>query len=224
MKKTLFSLLCIALAACSSTPPSDKDADPFAARDPLQGMNEAVFSFNLGADEYVVRPVARAYHHVPGWGREGVGNFLTNLNEPSNMVNGVLQLNPEVTFTSLWRFLLNTTFGMAGMRDFAGENGLKYQDQDFGKTLKSYGMTEGSYLVLPLAGPSTARGTAGKVVDWFTDPVGWFLTTPETIAQFAAEGISDRDDNASVIDQLYYQSIEPYSATRAAYLQHEAFQ
>jgi ABC-type transporter lipoprotein component MlaA len=61
-------------------------------------------------------------------------------------------------------------------------------------------------------------------VDWVLDPVGWFLTTPETIAQIGANAVATRDDEDAIINQLYYKSIEPYTATRAAYLQHQAFQ
>jgi phospholipid-binding lipoprotein MlaA len=172
----------------------------------------------------VIKPLATAYHYIPGWGRSGISNFLTNLSEPSNVINGVLQLDPNITFTSFWRFALNSTFGLGGLRDFAGENGLKYQYQDFGKTLGRYGIVDGAYVVLPLAGPSTVRDTSGKAVDWFIDPVGWFLNTPETIAQICADGITTRDEQSAIIEQLYYQSLEPYSATRAAYLQRQAFQ
>ena len=221
MKRIFVLTGMILLSACATAPNSD---DPFDARDPIKPVNQAVFSFNLEADRWVIKPVTTVYHHIPDWGRSGISNFLTNLSEPSNVVNGALQLDPNITFTSFWRFALNSTFGLGGLRDFAGENGLKYQDQDFGKTLGRYGVIDGAYVVLPLAGPSTVRDTSGKVVDWFIDPVGWFLNTPETIAQITADGISTRDEQSAIIEQLYYQSLEPYSATRAAYLQHEAFQ
>ncbi len=219
--KRIFLLCALFLSACATKPNVD---DPFEAHDPIKPVNEQIFAFNIAADRWVIKPFASAYHELPGWSREGIDNFLTNLSEPGNTVNGVLQLNPKIAFTSFWRFALNSTFGFAGIRDFAGENGLKNQDTDFGKTLGSYGIADGAYVVLPLAGPSTVRDTTGKVVDWFIDPVGWFMNTPETIVQIAADGIDTRDEQAALINQLYYQSLEPYSATRAAYLQHEAFQ
>ena len=214
----LFAALC--LSACASTQNSD---DPFEARDPIKPVNEQIFAFNLVADKWVIKPVAGTYHLLPSWSRESIDNFLTNLGEPSNAVNGILQRDPKIAFTSFWRFALNSTIGFAGLRDFAGENGLKDIDTDFGKTLGSYGVADGAYIVLPLAGPSTVRDATGIVVDWFFDPIGWFMTTPETIAQIAMDGISTRDSNAAIINQLYYESLEPYSATRSAYLQHKAF-
>lgn len=222
MKKTFILIALALLTACTSAP--GNSGDPFDARDPIKPVNQATFWFNLKADRWVIKPIATAYHQIPSWGRAGIDNFLTNLSEPSNTVNGVLQLNPKIAFTSFWRFTLNSTFGFAGFRDFAGQNaGLKEQDTDFGKTLGRYGVPDGAYVVLPLVGPSTVRDTAGKAVDWFADPVGWFETTPEAIAQTTADGIVTRDENDAVVKQLYYQSLDPYAATRAAYLQHQAF-
>ena len=221
MKKLLST--CLLAALCSCTTVNAKTDDPFDARDPMKSVNQEVFNFNLAADSYVIRPAAQTYHYVPDWGRQGVGNFLSNLSEPGNMVNGALQLDSDIVFASFWRFVLNTTYGLGGLRDFASENGLKSRETDFGETLASYGIGEGPYVVLPIVGPSTVRGTAGLAVDWFLDPVGWVLTPAESTAQTITEGIATRDGDAAIIDQFYYDSIEPYSATRAAYLQHQAF-
>jgi phospholipid-binding lipoprotein MlaA len=228
MKYLLPLTIALLLTACSPAPRdlamADEQSDPFEMRDAIKPFNEAVFAFNLKADRYAVKPVADLYHHVPDIARDGVSNVLSNLKEPANFVNGVLQGKPQVALTAFWRFTLNTTFGIFGLRDFASENGLKSRDTKFGETLGVYGVSTGSYVVLPLFGPSTTRDTAGKVVDWFLDPLNWYMTTPQSIAQGVSEGITTRDRNAAIIDQLYYESLEPYSATRAAYLQHEAFQ
>ena len=217
----------LTLTACSGSngshgcvEASTGDPDTFEQCDPWQPVNEQVFSFNLFTDRWITGPIAHTYHEVPKDGRVAVDHFLTNLGEPHNMVNGALQGDMLATTTSLWRFLLNSTFGLGGLRDFAGENGLKYQDQSFGKTLQSYGIDDGPYLVVPIAGPSNIRDTTGMVVDWFLDPVGW---SSVSIAQDVADGINERDQDNAIIEQYYYRSLEPYSATRAAYLQHQAF-
>lgn len=232
MKATFALILLMLMAAACTAAPSCKatldiaesTVDPFDACDPIQPINEAVFQFNVAIDAMLIRPVAEGYHLIPETGRAAIDNFLTNLKEPGNALNSTLQGDLQSAGTSLWRFLLNSTFGFAGLRDFAGENGLKYNEQTFEKTLASYGSAEGAYVVLPVIGPSSARGSMGKVVDWFTDPVGWYLTTSQSIAQTVADGIDTRDQDDAIIDQFYYQSLEPYTATRSAYLQHQAFQ
>lgn len=223
MKKISFIALLTLATACAT--PANKGGDNFADRDPAQPVNERIFAFNLAVDGAIVKPISEIYHAViPAPVREGVSNVISNLGEPLNVANNALQLNVEGTFTSFWRFVLNTTFGLGGLRDFAGENGLKEKDTNFGKTLAKHGAAEGNYVVLPLIGPSTTRDTAGKIVDWVMDPIGWLFTTPETVAQVVTGGVSDRNENAKIINQFYYESLDPYSATRAAYLQHQAFQ
>ena len=224
MKHAACALAFFALTACS-TAPANPDADQFEARDPLKGLNQATFSFNLFDDRYLVWPISRAYHHIPSDGREAISNFFNNLQEPANVLNSSLQGDPDNAATSFWRFTLNTTFGLGGIRDFAAENGLKEHDANFDSTLKTYGFDEGSYVVLPLLGPSSVRGTVGYAVDFVTDPLDYALnlSTTATIAQASSQAIIAREENDSIIQQLYYDSLEPYSATRAAYLQHSAF-
>ncbi len=222
MKRRLGLFALLLLAACSTAPQNPDDE--FAARDPWESINRPIFDFNVEADRYVIRPVSQGYHYLPDVVRYGIGNFLTNLTEPQNTLNSFLQLDFQAGGTSLFRFILNSTFGLGGLRDFAGENGLKYNDQGFSKTLGRYGVDTGPYVVVPLAGPSDVRGTVGYVVDWFTDPMDFVLTTPESIAEMGVSAIAERDDDKDVIDQFYYESLEPYSASRAAYLQHQAFQ
>jgi len=203
---------------------ADDGAKREALGDPWEGMNRGTFSFNLAFDRNISKPVVSVYREIPSSLRRNIDNFLTNLSEPLNTVHGILQLNPKVAFTSFWRFVLNTTFGLGGVRDFAAEQaGLHNMDQDLGMTFGHWGVASGPYLVLPVLGPSSARDTVGKVGDWFLDPVGWLLTTPENVAQSVADGIDERDIQGGTVDYLYYQSLEPYVATRSAYEQHQAF-
>ena len=221
MKKIAALTSALLISACAPQTNVGADTDPFEARDPIRPFNEAIFSFNLGADEYVIHPISRGYHELPGWFRYGSGNFLSNLSEPLNGINSLLQADFQSFGTSLFRFILNTTFGLGGIRDFAGENGLAENDTHFNDTLRSYGVGTGPYVVLPLLGPSSLRGTVGFAGDWVSDPVGYFISTPASIGQSAAQGIVDRDDNDEIVQQLYYDAIDPYTATRATYLQHE---
>ena len=226
MKKYILTVLAALLTSCASLHPQgqdDADIDPFELRDPIRPVNHAVFSFNLKADKYAVKPVADTWHHAPSWVRSGASNFLSNLGEPANVINGVLQLNPDIAFTALGRFIINSTVGVAGLADVAADNGINNKGTAFAETLGHYGVTQGAYVVLPLAGPSTVRDTTGLVVDWFMDPVGWFLTTPQSVAQATSDAIVAREESGDIVDQLYYTSIDPYTASRAAYLQHQAF-
>lgn len=197
----------------------------FVINDPWENVNRGIFDFNLGFDKHIAKPVIEVYDIAPNGLRRAIGNFLSNLSEPLNAIHGVLQLNPKVAFTSLWRFILDSTFGLGGFHNFAGEYaGLPNMSQNLGKTLGRWGVDAGPYVVIPVIGPSSVRDLTGKVGDWFLDPVGWEINSNWTIAQSVANGIDARDSKASVIEHLYYQSLDPYVATRSAYRQHESFE
>jgi phospholipid-binding lipoprotein MlaA len=199
-------------------------ASTLESNDPWEGFNRPIFDFNVGFDRYVMKPFIYAYDVIPAPARHRFGDFLNNLGEPLNVVHGVLQLDPEASFTSLWRFILNSTLGFGGLRDFAGEDaGLKDINQNLGKTLGAWGVPTGPYVVLPILGPSSVRDTTGKIGDSFADPIGWNMNMWWKAGQGAANGIDARDRNAGIIEQLYYESLDPYAATRSAYRQNEAF-
>jgi len=205
-----------------------KDSDNVAAiNDPWESFNQPIFNFNLAFDRYFFKPFISVYDVIPQDARSGIGHVLTNLTEPLNVIHGILQLKPNVTFTSFWRFLLNSTFGLGGWRDFAYDNAkLKYMNQNMGKTLGYWGAPAGPYVVLPILGPSSVRDTTGKLGDWFADPVTWIEAdiTDSNWTSFGhavLRGIDTRSSKASVIEHLYYESLDPYAATRSAYRQHE---
>ena len=202
-----------------------KDSEATAnSNDPWEGFNRPIFDFNLFFDRNVFKPLIRGYDVIPQTGRTHIGNFLTNLGEPLNAIHGVLQLNPKVAFTSIWRFILNTTFGMGGINDFARENaGLKNMEQTLGGTFAVWGVPSGPYVVLPIIGPSSARGTAGMLGNWALDPLTYTFTNWAVLGERVAEGVDYRDSQAPIIEHLYYDSIDPYVATRSAFQQNAAF-
>lgn len=192
--------------------------------DPWESFNRPMFDFNIWTDRNLLKPFLVAYDVIPLAGRTRIGNFLTNLGEPLNTIHGVLQLDPEVTFTSMWRFILNTTFGLGGIHDVAGQYAnLPNNEQDLGLTLGSWGVGAGPYLVLPIMGPTNARGGVGMLGNWALDPIVYMIKPWEAFAQRVAEGVDFRDKNAAVIESLYYDSLDPYTAVRSSYLQNQAF-
>lgn len=147
------------LGACATGP----DANP---RDPLEPFNRSVTKFNDAVDEAVLKPVATAYQEVtPSVVQTGVGNFFGNLGDLWSSVNAALQLRPREATENLARFNLNTFFGLGGLLDIASEAGIPRTRIDFGQTMGRWGVPSGPYLVLPLLGPSSARDTAGLLVD-----------------------------------------------------------
>ena len=207
--------LCVlALTACSANPTAEGDV-----YDPLEPVNRAMFSFNEAVDTVLLRPVARGYTYiVPEYGRQRVTNALTNLRMPVVFLNSVVQLDPENAFSSLWSFLLNSTVGVFGIFDVTGATDLAVRDEDFDQTLGHYGVGAGPYIVLPIFGPSSTRGTVGTVTDWFTDPFN-HLDDEFVVARTITSAIDTRANVLPTTDEIYRTSIDPYATIRSAYLQ-----
>ena len=219
MKKFLFAACAVSLVGCASAPGTTSDNDPYEA------FNRDVLAFNLGLDKYVLEPVAKAYIAVtPQFGREGVSNFLSNLNSPVVLVNDVLQGKPGRALDTTYRFAINTTIGVAGLWDAAEYFGLEGHDEDFGQTLATWGVDSGPYLVLPVIGPSNPRDFTGLVVDRAFEPLTWTeFASDEDLDDDLRLGlgilgaINGRAQAQGAIETLKEQP-EPYVALKRAYL------
>ncbi|MYM93837.1 MlaA family lipoprotein [Duganella vulcania] len=135
-------------------------------RDPYEGFNRAMFSFNDTVDTYALKPAATAYRNVlPNFVQTGVNNFFGNLADAWTGVNNLLQGHGEAGMSDVTRFALNSTLGIVGLFDIASEAGLQKHKEDFGQTLGTWGVPSGPYLMLPLLGPSTVRDTVALPLD-----------------------------------------------------------
>ena len=204
--------LALAAAGCATT-----SADP---RDPLEGVNRAVFAFNDAVDENALRPAARLYRNLtPSGLRDGVRNFFSNLDDLYIGANNLLQGKVEQAMGDLMRVAVNTTLGLFGVIDWASDMGLEKHNEDFGQTLARWGVGDGFYLVLPLLGPSTLRDTAALPVDWEGDPVYWHTPVDERNALTVARTIARRADLLGASRTLEAAALDRYVFLREAYLQ-----
>ena len=102
----------LSAGACVTLPPNSQRAP----QDPWESWNRGVYKFNDALDRGVAKPVARTYVRiVPKPVRTGVSNFFSNLDTPTVMVNDALQGKLLAAASDLGRFVLNSTFGLAGL-------------------------------------------------------------------------------------------------------------
>lgn len=194
-------------------------------RDPWVKLNRGIFSFDTTLERHVLAPVSHGYVHVvPHVVRYHVTNALYNLGEPLTAVNDLLQLRIKSMGKTVFRFVVNTTFGIAGLFDVAKSEGVPIHISDFGQTLGRYGVKPGPYVMIPLLGPSDLRDGFGRIVDNFADPVEFFIggiTSPEGISLFLLEGIDWRSRSDDTLKAVY-SATDPYAFTRSAYTQSRA--
>jgi len=229
IKKILVALVpLLALSACA-TPPTDpaSRAQFDANNDPLEPMNRQIFAFDMFVDQWLIKPVAQVYHNVvPDPGKDAVRNFLGNLHEPVIFANDLLQTEFKRAGWTAERFALNSTVGVGGVFDVATRWGVEKQSGDFGQTLAHYGVPEMLYLVLPILGPSNPRDVVGMVADGYADPFSYLAADygadVATYSRWGAEGIDQRDQNLSNLDELQKNAIDLYAEIRSLYRQHRA--
>ena len=217
-KITLVSALLMAslLSGCASQ----------ANRDPLEGFNRGVYKFNDTADKAVLKPIAGAYKAVlPSPVRTGISNFFGNLNTFITTINDLLQFKFDKAATDAGRFVINTTFGIGGLIDWASMDGIEQRNEDFGQTLGHWGVGSGAYIVLPLLGPSTIRDTGGLVVDTFAfDPLSYIEDPATRNSLRAVKYVDKRAQLLPASDLLDDAALDPYAFMRDAYFQRRASQ
>jgi phospholipid-binding lipoprotein MlaA len=193
------------------------------ANDPAEPFNRSMFDFNMTLDKAVLKPVAGAYRDtVPEGARDSVSSFLDNLRTPVILANDLFQGEFGRAGTTLLRFVTNTTIGFGGLFDVAGDEGFAKHDEDFGQTLAVWGAGEGSYLMLPIFGPSNPRDAVGRVVDIFLDPIGWLAPIYVTASRSASEAVDARAEHYDEINDLERNSLDFYAAVRSLYRQKRA--
>lgn len=213
------------LSACASSGPTISST---GEADPLEAQNRRVHEFNRGIDRALLRPASQGYvSAVPDEIAQSVSNFAGNISLPGVIVNNLFQGDLESAGVNTFRFALNTTLGLVGLFDPAGDFGIYERDTDFGETLHVWGVGEGDYLVLPFLGPSTTRDAVGTVVDFFTNPLTARLPEPEkyygTAARIAKQ-VGDRGRYSETIDSVLYDSADGYAQTRSFYLQNRRYE
>lgn len=211
------AIVAVGLGGCATNSPEN---EALGINDPYEGMNRDIHAFNKGADQFILRPVAKGYEAVtPGAVKLMVGNALNHLEAPRDFANHVLTAEASAAGRTVARFAINTFIGAGGLLDPASEFDLGKEDADFGKTLAVWGAGEGFYYEIPLLGPSTVRHSAGRIVDIAFAPT-LYLGEPITAgAVNTAEIVSARAANASSIDSILYDSVDSYLATRSFYIE-----
>ena len=192
------------------------------ANDPFEDINRKVWAFNEFLDNNVAKPTAEIYTSLaPNFVEVGMSNFFRNINELDNTANQLLQGHPVLALNDFTRFLINSTIGIGGFIDVGSRIGLQRHDEDFGQTLGAWGVSTGPFLMLPLYGPTTPRGLAGKSV---SSVLGGTFAIEEDDVKLGITALDALETRAR------YLEVEPliigdrYSFIRDSYLQYQDFE
>jgi len=211
MKKNFRWLTFCLLTACAATPDNP---------DPHRTFNENALEFNMDVDDYVLRPLAVGYQGIlPDVMQESVSNFLMNWKEPFYCINYAVSFDAEHATNAVFRFVINSIFGILGLFDVAEQIGLEKAETSYKKTLKEMEIPNGDYLVLPIFGPSSTRDAIAEPISWFADPVGYFIGFPYMILKAVVAAIDDRASNMKLVDDMKKDQDTLYSTMKSIYFQ-----
>lgn len=212
----LFALLLT--SGCATLVASDN-------RDPVEGLNRAIFKFNEGIDNVIFKPVAKGYRAVvPAPIDKGVTNFFGNINDVVTMVNNMLQFKFRDGGSDIARVVINSTVGILGLIDVASDIGFQKHNEDFGQTLGKWGVGNGPYLMLPIVGPSTLRDTVGIAVDNNVfDPLYKVNHIPTRNSLLLTEAIDKRADLLGASNVMEQAALDRYDFLKESYFQKREF-
>ena len=190
--------------------------------DPVEAINEESYRLTQAVDQALVEPMANAYRDgLPEPVRDGLGNVVRNLGEPSVALNFLLQGKVGKAFETLGRLAINSTIGVGGLFDVAEKRaGLPYRRNGFANTMGFYGIGPGPYLYLPVTGATSVRDLVGSTLDQALLPfaVGDPFNRIEYAATyFVVNGLDQRLEFDEEIASIR-NSDDPYRLRRETYL------
>lgn len=192
--------------------------------DPYEPINRKTHAFNMVFDSYLLKPAAKAYKAVlPSPIRAGINNAYNNVNMLPTVANDLLQAEGNYAIKDTWRFIVNSTFGIAGILDVASTFSLPPHSNDLGLTFAKWGDKKSPYIVIPLLGPSTIRDGMAMIYDY-----GFFTPYPYIRSNYVLYGLLgvryvDLRSQMLETDRLLDEGLDKYTFIRDAYLQHRNY-
>jgi phospholipid-binding lipoprotein MlaA len=115
--------------------------------------------------------------------------------------------------------MINTTMGLGGLLDVAGEMGMERHPANFGLTLGRWGVGPGPFVVIPFWGSSTLRDTAGLALDIPANPVRRVKDDATRDGLTLLNLVDTRANYLKAGEVVEGAALDKYSFTRDAFLQ-----
>lgn len=210
-------LLSLSLVACASLRGPGSKGQKL---DPWENWNRKVFAFNEDLDKHMLKPVATAYSEVvPSPARTAVDNFFSNVGDAWSAINLTLQGRFKLAAQQAFRFAVNSTLGLGGLIDLAGEAGVERNSQDLGQTFGRWGFGTGAYIVWPLFGPSSVRDSLALPWDRTASPALYFQDGRSKVSIYLLQTVNARSNFLRAGEMLDGIALDKYTFVRDAYLQ-----
>jgi phospholipid-binding lipoprotein MlaA len=134
-----------------------------------------------------------------------------------------------------WKFVFNSTAGIGGLIRVSDhlQDLADIPAEDFGLTLGVWGIAPGPYIVVPVLGPSDCRDAVGFAGDYVMSPLSWYslgfihhrlVSDVVSVALSGTRYVSGLPKAMDQYDQMKAAAVDPYIATRDAFLSYRAAQ
>ncbi len=194
----------------------DPDCNDIA--DPFEKVNRKIFFFNSFLDYIILKPTTKAYEKFTNeYTRNKIGNFVDNIYEPLTTVNYALQGDIHNVLSSFWKFVINSTIGIAGTYDMSSELKLDHKQQTFGSTLAHFGVSSGPYVQIPILGGTNLRDMWDLIAaDSKLNPIKYAMSTDASTGYTSVRLVQKRHEIMPFTDYVSKNSTDPYAAIRSA--------
>ncbi|AHE67786.1 surface lipoprotein [Legionella oakridgensis ATCC 33761 = DSM 21215] len=193
--------------------------------DPYEPINRKIHQFNMAFDATVLKPPAKLYKAIlPSPIRAGINNAYNNINMLPTVANDVLQWEWNYAIKDSWRFLINSTFGIAGVFDVAANSfSLPAHSNDLGLTFAKWGDKKSPYVVIPFLGPSTIRDGMGMMFDYALFTPYPYIKSDKWLYSILGLRYIDLRSQMLENDRLIAEAMDQYTFIRDAYLQNRNY-
>lgn len=168
------------LAGCATAEPPKPPEGPWtpgelmaaaAGNDPIEGFNRSMFAVTDFGMDYIVDPLGRFYTSLlPRPAIEKIDNLCVNLEFPGRAMSCLGRAEFAGARDESYRFLINTTIGIAGLFDPAANWWDIYSTRsDFGQMFAAWGIGPGCAFILPFMTSQNVRDTTGSLFDMAFD-------------------------------------------------------
>ena len=148
----------------------------FCGADSWEPFNRSMFAVFDWGMEYIVDPFCVLYTSiVPQPLIEGIENFSENIEYPRRLVADLCMGEGALAWDATKRFFINTTLGIGGLFDPAGNwFGIYDDNSSMSDAFARWDVPLGPQLALPFVPRASVRGHVGYALDYAFDPKTWF--------------------------------------------------
>lgn len=209
------------LLACAAVLVSAQIPTARAADDPFEAANRRIYDFNRVVQVRVLGPVAERYlSATTPRVRRSFLNVLANLREPITAVSSLVAGDFSLAANAAARFAINSTLGLAGIKDRATKMGYPRHAFSLADAACSWGVPSGPFIMLPLLGPSTVRDAGALAAQ--SAALDQTLGADAYLAWSGSDLFVDYAQIHRDLKRVDAASLDPYAVYRSAYLQRRA--